>query len=319
VEAAQDVAIAVASVGIDSKVFIRGYDLHSGAIRWTTLATLFAPQQILVRNGKLVIVGYGPGSGPLPLTGIILVFDASTGSALWNTSIDLPGSETTLFDVDEGARFIVVIGRKGTPVIGSQDETIIRSYRLRDGQLRWELTESGILATQIRIVNEVAVVAGSENGQGFLAAYRSSDGIRQWRADAASVPFSFSRLAITPTAVFASGLNFVGAFNAGTGDVLWSKSGSFGNPETANRLIPVGGNLVTVGTHPMDPPFGSQQLVIHVFDAITGDLVTEDVRESGSDNVYTDAALLNGRLAVVGRIAGGALVRVYDVQTGIQP
>jgi hypothetical protein len=42
VEAAQDYAVAVASVGtappgggvIDWKVFIRGYDLHSGAIRW---------------------------------------------------------------------------------------------------------------------------------------------------------------------------------------------------------------------------------------------------------------------------------------------
>jgi hypothetical protein len=57
-------------------------------------------------------------------------------------------------------------------------------------------------------------------------------------------------------------------------------------------------------------------LIIRVLDA-TGQVVAEDLREIGPGNFYIDAAFLNDRLAVVGRIggiAGGALVRVYDMR-----
>jgi outer membrane protein assembly factor BamB len=349
VEAAHDFAIAVASIPSPDtdhrKVFIRNYDLHSGAIRWTRDANLFSLQKILLRNGKLVIIGSDPALGPITQpseNGRILVLDTSTGLLLWNATIDFPESAIHLWDVDDAGRNIIVVGTKDT--FGTDPlprDLIVRSYRLRDGELQWEFTEPGrIVATQIRVVNEMVVVSGSEEGRGFLAAYRASDGILQWKAATPSVPLFFFRLAVTdtksavtPTAVFVGAFNFIGAFNAGTGEVLWSKSESLATPETVNRLIPIGANLVTVGTKQMNPPLGPQQLVIRVLDATTGDVVAEDLRETGPGNAYADATFLghgvdaghdvrNGRFAVVGHlggIAGGALVRVYDVQIGIQP
>src|SRR4030095_6430176 len=309
VEAAQDYALAVASVGtappgggvIDWRVFIRSYDLHSGEIRWTSESALTVIQKTLLRNGKLVIVGSDPGLGPIGQpseNGVILVFDAATGVLLWKKTIDFAESAINLWDVDEAGRNIVVVGTKDTfgPFPLPRD-LIVRSYRLRDGEPRWEFTEPGIVATAIRVVNDLAVVAGFANEPGagirpFLAAYGLGDGIRQWKAETASVPIaSFGRLAVTEAAVIASGFNFVGAFNRGTGEVLWSRSGSLALPETANQLIPIGGNLVTAGTQQMNPPFGPQQLVIRILDA-AGNVVAEDERETGDGNRYADAGFL---------------------------
>src|SRR4030095_1383237 len=101
---------------IDWRVFIRSYDLHSGEIRWTSDATtLTVIQKTLLRNGKLVIVGSGPGLGPIGQpseNGVILVFDAATGVLLWKKTIDFAESAINLWDVDEAGRNIVVVGTK---------------------------------------------------------------------------------------------------------------------------------------------------------------------------------------------------------------
>src|SRR4030095_11720428 len=146
VKAAQVYAIVVSSVG--ATVFIRSYDLHSGTIRWTnTSETLSSLNGMLIRNGKLVIVGYDPAF--VPQHGVILVFDASTGVLLWKTAIDIPpvfsnetgtGNQTTLWDVDDAGRNIVVVGALHHGP-GEVRDLLIRSYRLRDGELRWEVLE----------------------------------------------------------------------------------------------------------------------------------------------------------------------------------
>jgi hypothetical protein len=80
-------------------------------------------------------------------------------------------------------------------------------------------------------------------------------------------------------------------------------------------LIAISDHTVTVGTKAIHPPGFDRQLLIRILDA-AGQMIAEDLRETGG-NAYADAALLNGRLAVVGAlggIAGGALVRVYDMR-----
>jgi hypothetical protein len=314
VEAAQDYAIAVGGIFPfvnGNNLLIRGYDLHGGAIRWTTYAALSGPQKILVRNGKLVIVGWDPDFAPLH--GIVLVFDSATGMPLWNTSIDIAGSETALWDVDDAGRNIVVVGTKDVPA----RDLIVRSYRLRDGRLRWELIEPQVSGFTVRVQNDLAYVAGFEQTpagiQTFLAAYRVSDGHLEWKAAALSAGGALTRLGVTPTAVIAAGFGRIEAHDALTGNLLWSKATP---QENLSRLIPIGDQVATIGVKEINPPGFDAQLVIRLLDA-TGQIVAEDLREIGPGNSYVDAALLNDRLAVVGLIggiAGGALVRVYDMR-----
>jgi outer membrane protein assembly factor BamB len=319
VEAAQDYAIAVGVVG-DSQLGIRSYDLHSGAIRWTTNAMMFAPQAVLIRGGKLVIVGQD-------VEGLILVFDAGTGTPLWSRSVDiLPildpvtgiGNSSRLWDVDQGGLTLVVAGsvQTGTGVSPITFSTVIRSYRLADGFLRWEVRESSpTFPTHVRIGNHMAYVAGGAGG-GFLAAYRLADGHQEWQT--ASPPPSVISLAVNSMGVVAGGFQFVGAFDPFTGTPLWSKTP---NREIIIRVLPVGSQTIVVAVDFGPEPQDDQQLVVRLLDA-NGDVLAADVRDSGFRNSYEDAAFLNGRLAVVGRltgIAGGALTRVYELQTGIQP
>ena len=326
VEASQDYAIALASIpdpDIDHpKLFLRGYDLHSGAIRWTTAAQMFSPQNILIRNGKLVIVGYDGRPVPTDFVhGVLLVFDASTGAFLWNAALDIDGLQTEFWDVDDAGKNIVVVGTENTGLVPN---LFVRSYRLRDGRLRWEVTEPTVFASVIRVQNDLAYVAGFEATSGgsnptFLAAYRVGDGVRQWKAAGFSGFFTgpFTSLAASETAVIAGGFNLIEAHDPLTGSVLWSRVVPFPDEEVPRRLIPIGDRTVTVGTKAINPPGFDQQLVIRILDA-AGQVVAEDLREIGPFNSYFDAALLNDRLAVVGRIggiAGGALVRVYDIET----
>jgi outer membrane protein assembly factor BamB len=323
VEAAHDFAIAVATIPLtnNQNLRIRSYDLHSGATRWTTDTALVAPQKILIRNGKLVIVGYDPDIAPLH--GVILVLDASTGAPLWNTEIDIPGSESELWDVDDAGKNIVVVGTKDTVSENARD-LILRSYRLRDGQLRWEAAAPGVFASAIRVQNDLVYIAGFERvGSatiGFLAAYHLGDGIQQWKAPPPSIPglgLGLIRLAVTPTAVIAGRFGGLEAHDPFNGNLLWSQALQ---QESLQRLIPIDDHLLTVGAKTI-PGEEDRQLILRVLDS-AGNVVAEHLGETGPGNSYRDAALLNNRFAVVGHlggIAGGALVRVYDVQIGIQP
>jgi hypothetical protein len=207
------------------------------------------------------------------------------------------------------------MGRKGTPIIGQTDEMIMRSYRLRDGLLRWELTELGILPGVIRVANDVAYVAGAEpKGTGyqtFLAAYRVADGVRQWKAPGFSGGFTgtFTSLAVTQTAIVAAGFNLIEAHDPLTGSVLWSRVVPFPEEEFG-RLLPIGDDVAFIGAKAINPPSLNSEAILRVLES-TGHVIAEEI---GPGTRYADAAFGNGRLAVVGGISGGALVRVYDMR-----
>jgi PQQ-like domain len=203
----------------------------------------------------------------------------------------------------------------GSEFVSLVRNLVVRSYRLRDGRLRWEVLEPGVAALAIRVANDLAYVAGSTSGgsiQSFLAAYRLGDGGNEWRASALAGGV-FTALAATDQAVMAEGFNLIEAHDALTGNVLWSRVVALPEEESVRRLIPIGDRTITIGTKAINPPSFLNQLVIRILDA-RGQVVAEDLREIGPFNSYFDAALLNDQLAVVGHIggiAGGALVRVY--------
>jgi PQQ-like domain len=320
VEAAQDYAIAVGALG--GSLEIHSYDLQSGTIRWTMTAIMDSPQKILIRQGRLVIVGLDYNPDLARLVGIVLVFDASTGAALWNTTIAIEGSHVELWDVDDAGRNIILVGTQdpGDTPAGPVRHLFVRSYRLRDGELRWEVIEPTVFARVLLVQNGLAVVGGFEpkpgnpsSSQSFLTAYRVADGLRQWKAESVQ-PGAFLSLAATTTALIAGGAGDIEAHDPLTGNRLWSSPTDY----SLRELILIGNQVATIGTKtiPVNPPRFDRQLIVRVIDA-AGQLVAEDVRETGPGNFYYDGAFLNGRLAVVGRIgeiSGGALVRVYDMR-----
>src|SRR5262245_15232111 len=79
VATSHDIAIAVASIAPApalNNLLLRAYSLRDGTIHWTSFATFDAPQQLLVHNGRLAIVGYhGQTRTVTPLSAIAVVFD----------------------------------------------------------------------------------------------------------------------------------------------------------------------------------------------------------------------------------------------------
>src|SRR5262245_21496238 len=52
---------------------LRAYNLRTGEPLWTARTSLDSPQRVLVRNGRIAVVGYSQSTDPL--TGVILVHD----------------------------------------------------------------------------------------------------------------------------------------------------------------------------------------------------------------------------------------------------
>jgi outer membrane protein assembly factor BamB len=315
VEAGGDVAVAVGRTGVFSgNVLIRAYDLATGVLRWSASRPVLNLQKILIRHGKLVIVGndlvpIGPDN---VFKGVVDVLDAGTGLPLWNVSIAIV-SDTTFMDVDDAGQNIVVVGSNRNTGPAPLQDLNLRSYRLSDGLLRWQRAEPLIFGGHVQVANGVAYVVARplEPENGFVAAYQVADGQPLWKTPAAIQPST--TLAVTTGAVITNILGELRAYHRLSGNLLWSNT----NDESIARLIALGDDVVTVGTKAVDPPGLESQLVIRILDA-AGQVVAEDLREIGPGNAYLDAALLNDRLAAVGRIggiAGGALVRVYDIET----
>jgi len=319
VGAAGSQAIAVASIppiedGIHDglNIVVRSYDLGPGTIRYTAYAKLNAPQQILIRNGKLVIVGYDQETFRSQVRGLIVVLDIDTGQVLWTAPVENP-IHMVLWDVDQAGRFIIAVGVMtdfASPTFPPPQTAVIRSYRLRDGHLRWERLEPGVVTYSIAVLNDTATIAGGEGFGTFLAAYNIADGSMKWKA-ASQLGFGpFLGVFSSNTKIVAFGSGQVVSFDT-AGNLQWSNSNLF---RSVARAFVVGDFVLTAGTEVVPPlsPEAPNQLVVRLYDA-AGQVAQEDRREIGRTVFYGDAALQNGRLAVVGRTSG-ALVRVYDMR-----
>jgi len=307
---------------------MRGYDLKQGTLRWTRQTRMTGPQAVLVRNGKLILVGYDEVFAPNGVLGRIRVFDASVGIPLWDAVIEDANPiapDTAFWDVDDSGRFIIAVG---SVQHGLDRDLVLRSYRLRDGHLRWEHTESHVAPFGVRVVNDTAYVAGSENQPGnlnepvvtYLAAFDIGDGTREWKANPSPNESAFTAIAATASTVVVAGLlGHIEAHDALTGNLLWSAKGTTeeGALESIRELLAVGASTIAVGN--IDFNIRDHQAFIRVYDE-SGRIVAEDKRSTGQSSSYVDAATDRDfhRLVAVGSIGGitgGALVQAYDLIT----
>src|SRR5262245_864798 len=314
VETAGDLAVAViqhfipppGGIGrVELDLVLRGYDLKTGEIRWTSHTILDSPQQLLVRNGRIAIVGYSTFTDPL--TGIILVHDLATGRELWRVAeiqpYIIPLKDTIFWDVDDAGRNLIAIGTIGP---GTQRDLHIRSYRFADGVLRWEQVIPQTFAAQLQVVGHDAFVAGfSSNGTGYLASFDIGSGQLLWQA----VPepsHAFSRLLVTATQVIVSGSFTFQAYDRTSHEVLWRKS--LTADQGISHIFVVGNFIGAVESDsPLSgPPTTSLKLVA----LATG----EPVVELPLSTVVVEAvAFFQNRLILVGSSPAGALVRSYGV------
>jgi len=316
VETLQDEAVALALIDRQpdgSNLQLRGYDLASGAIRWTSFGAIDAPQQVLVDRGRIVIVGYhGTSRTSDPLSGLILAFDASTGVQLWRVEVEqpstLPLQDTTFWDIDDANNAVIVVGTIGS----SPRDTLVQSYRLRDGRKRWEHRIPLASSFQLRVAGTEVFVGGER-----LTALSTSDGSERWSLDTPDL----GTLGIVSNAVLLADRAGIRVFDPLTGTVVWSFAldPAF-EIETIRRILPIAGRILTVGTVRLnrEPGFNDPSiLILRLFD-IAGNLLDEERLDASA--IPQDAIVDRlGHLILVGSSPAGAFVRSYAVEEPVQP
>lgn len=297
---------------------LRAYNLRTGEPLWTARTSLDSPQRVLVRNGRIAVVGYSQSTDPL--TGVILVHDLATGAPLWRVDdiqpYVIPLRDTVFWDLDEAGHNLIVVGTIGP---GVARDLHIRSYRFTDGHLRWEKIVPSTFAVTVRVFDRIAYITGlsGTSGAGYLAAFAIGDGTPVWELITPNE--FFTSLAVTASQVITSGPFSIRAYDTTTHALLWSRLTPFGGPteEFTFRVLPLGNSLFLtislLSPSPIGPPSPSQT-VLRVLDN-SGNTLTE---VAGLFSIgVRDAVLLNDRLVVVGSSTAGALVRAYEI--GIVP
>ena len=292
------------------ELILRAYDVRTGDIRWTrTTTTLSNPQQMLIRNGRIAVIGYSAATDPL--TGVIIVDDLATGVELWRVDDIqppiLPLQDTIFWDLDDAGRNLVVVGTVGPSL---PRETHIRSYRFTDGHLRWEKVIPSIGAIQVQVLNGRAYIAGHSTVvfDGYLAAFSIADGSTAWELSVPNEGF-FSSLLVTPTQVIAGSPFSIRAYDISTQALRWSRP--FVEEESiTTRILPLGRFLLTV-RQINKPPFGPAHFLLTLL-TTDGDTLSDI---AGIDSTLVrDAIFLNGKLAVSGSSPAGAFIRVYTLE-----
>src|SRR5262245_4179802 len=297
------------------------YSLRTGERLWSTRVRLYNLQQIILSHGRLIVVGYDSKPDPqlgFVLFGSIVVVDALHGNLLWQKAIATADPETTLWDVDEAGRNIVMVGFTDARTLRPR-QTVIASYRLVTGHLDWQVIEPEGLLSSMVISNGVAYIAGN-----FLAAYALTDGHRLWKALAGTSGLASIRyLDISPAGLYVSGNRADGngpallaRIDPATGETLWQKTEFFNND--FGQVLRVDNKLVAVGSLPESQNFPSipRRLRVQVY-GFDGTLEDEILYPLGTR--ARDAATDGHRLAIAGsRSNAGALIQVYEL-SGIQP
>jgi len=307
VETAGDLAVA-AIARTTPELLLRGYDLKTGDIRWTAHTSLDLPKAVLVRNGRIAVVGYSqvtdPSTGLFLVAGVILVHDLGTGRELWRVEEVqppiIPLKDTIFLDLDDQARNLIVIGTVG------QTELHVRSYRFTDGFLRWEQVVPNTFAMQVEISGHEAVIAGFSNGATYLVAFDIGTGHLLWQA-APEMGRAFTWLRLTATQVIVSGTFTIQAYDRLSHEVVWRK------PLTADQAIPhirpIGRFLAVAEID--SPLFGPPTTSLQLLDPATGDTVFDLPLSTA---IVRDALVFQNRLILVGSSDAGAFVKVFAIE-----
>jgi outer membrane protein assembly factor BamB len=204
----------------------------------------------IVDRGVAYLTNYGGGVYVDPW--MITAQDVVTGDILWTKS--------TASNVD---RILPVLASGDTLYV--QHGQAIEAWDRATGDLRWSRTSTNQV-TPLAATPGAVYLRWQNGDRHGIVRWGASDGRTNWRihTPATDTPFVF-----TPSAVYESGPNFLAAWSASSGSILWKRKGFFwsylGQPVYAGGVL-----------------WAFQQGSLESYDAANGDeLLSESIAAPG--------------------------------------
>ncbi len=297
-----------------------------GSTRWTdsvdAAPSQLLPLQIASSRGRVFASGYVTGDIPGSTDIVVRGYDALTGALLWNSVWDT-GRDDLPQSIAAGPAAVVVVGYGGnTP--GHALNFIVRAYDPIGGAVLWEdrveRTDLDAAAWSVAITWNRVFVAGNSLIGGardlLVRAYNPFSGALVWESTRPST--SPNAIKAVAGRLFLAGSsfnnNYVGAFSARTGDLLWEDDSM--QPGFFRDIAVEGNRVVAAGS-------SGSSLLVRSYDAESGILEWQDqpVLPFGFRDFATSVALNDRAVYIAGSssqdfVYSEILVRGYDASTG---
>ena len=266
---------------------------------------------------------------------------AAGGDLLWLDQVDRAAGFDTAIAVTTGTDRVYSAGLV-TTLLGDTD-FVVRANELSSGRLLWEDTYdqagSNDAATSVVASGGIVFAAGSVvspagNLDFFARAYDEATGAVAWqdqvdrtggRDVAVAVASSVGRFyaAGFVTEAFGNRDFLIRAYDAKTGVVQWENQldlAGFKDQATLGSMIVSGGRIFVGGL--ATNLSGGEDLLLMSYDTQTGQLVWQQVFDSGGFDAAKSITARWGRLFVAGYQADPSnytrfTIRAYDAQTGV--
>ena len=210
--------------------------------------------QIASARGRVFASGYAPPAAGFGSDIVVRGYDAVSGALLWSSVWD-EGRDDLPQALAAGPSAAVVVGYGGnTP--GQNVSFLVRAYRSGEWRVLWDdrvqRSANGTAAWQVAVTRNRVFVAGNvlESGANELI-------VRAYNAASGTLVWEMSRPATSPVALKAvgprvllagssSGAGYLGAFDAGSGALLWEDQAT--EPSSFRDLAVEGNRGVVVGS-----------------------------------------------------------------------
>jgi len=299
----------------------------NGAVRWTDrvpeVPGVLTALQITSAQGRVFASGYAPGAVPGSTDIVIRGYDALTGTLLWNRIWDT-GRDDQPQAIVAGTAAVVVVGYGGNSPARNAVNFIVRAYDPVSGRVLWddrlERPDLESAAWTVAITKNRVFVAGttmmSTTSNLLVRAYNASSGALVWEMTRPST--SPVTIKAVGGRVFLAGSssdhNYVGAFDAKSGVMLWEDAaldrGIFLDLAVDSNRVAVAGA-------------SNSALLVRAYDVGSGVMeweaqtaVAPGFREFGATIVMNERAVYVGGTSGRDFVYSEMLVRSYDSATG---
>jgi outer membrane protein assembly factor BamB len=323
------------------KLLVRLQDAATGTTLWSredTPATGggFANHAIL-KGARAYVTGVLSRGMPFYDRGfdsVVRVYDAHTGSVVWEDRTGAPASMplTSTYGqglVFAGGRLFAAMAYYGPVEAG----TIIRAYDAATGRVLWEQIRRGESLEDHRAMLAVsghvlfALVGSGETGPALVVrAHNAATGAPVWEDVYSADGSTLAKAAIANVAgrVFVLGLQgadfgqphlIVRSYDGTSGTLLWQDLRTAPWGHTASAIATAGSYVFAAGTFTDD--FNMYSLV-RALDTYSGAVLWEATADL-NDGEVLDMAVIGDRLITVGMTYWpdyDVLVRAYDIRTG---
>ena len=321
---------------------VRAYDAGTGEVKWTDQWDLAGKDEyaytLAVSGTRVFVAGTGRNASGNS-DWLVRAYDAGTGEVKWTDQWDLAGKDdwANALGVSDNRVFVA-----GTGINASGNfDWLVRAYDAGTGEVlwskQWDLAGGNDFAIRIAVSGNQVFVAGSgTNASGnfdwLVRAYDAGTGAVLWTDQWDLGGYgSANALAISANQVFVAGVghnasgNFdwlVRAYDAGTGEVLWSKQWDLAGGYDFAWGIAVSCKQVLVAGEGTNAS-GNTDWLVRAYDAGTGEVKwTDQCNLAGKNDVARNLVLSGNQVLVAGTGTNASgnfdwLVRAYDAGTGV--